>query len=201
VASLSDTSVQCVPAQRRLRDSAPAREASAISWLVWAAVAFGALCRSASLGSPVDPGSRTAHSTWSRPGSDCRPGTRTRPARLWRSWCCPRRRSACTASGRRATGMSCARWSSSCSHAKPSDALLVLDPATFAFYTGRDLRNQSPQPPADTSVWVITPWSRHGDSPPEAIVQDLQVRRKRLDACESAGAAAFLFGPERAAGP
>jgi len=37
--------VQCVPAQRRLGDSAPAREASAISWLVWAAVAFGALCR------------------------------------------------------------------------------------------------------------------------------------------------------------
>jgi len=86
-------------------------------------------------------------------------------------------------------------------HAKPSDTLLVLDPATFAFSPAATFANQSPQPPADTSVWVITPWSRHGDSPLEAIVQDLQVRRKRLDAYESAGAAAFLFGPERAAGP
>ena len=78
----------------------------------------------------------------------------------------------------------------------PGDALAVFDPATFQFYTGRDLR-AAPLPAASAPrVWVITPRSPQGDLHPnvQRIVEHLAHERPRLAGLEVHGAAAYLFG-------
>ena len=81
-------------------------------------------------------------------------------------------------------------------HFAPGDALLVLDPATFAFYTGRDLRTQPSAVYPHSRLWVITPWSRNPSGEAHDIVDGLRQRRATVISEEVDGAAAFLFGPE-----
>jgi hypothetical protein len=79
---------------------------------------------------------------------------------------------------------------------RPGDQLAVFDPATFKFYTGRDMRS-APLPLASPErVWVITPRAKNGDLHPEvrSVVDRLGRTRPRLRAMETYGAAAYLFG-------
>ena len=78
------------------------------------------------------------------------------------------------------------------------DQLVVLDPATYLFYTGIDVRQQALRIQPQQRVWIITPCSKRGDLSPDAqrIVDGFASRRPRLDQRAIHGAAAYLFGPE-----
>jgi hypothetical protein len=81
--------------------------------------------------------------------------------------------------------------------ARPDDQLAVFDPASFAYYTGRDLRHVPLAIEPGKRVWVITPASSHGDLHPRvvAFVEQLAAqRRPRLAEQVRDGAAALLFG-------
>lgn len=78
----------------------------------------------------------------------------------------------------------------------PGDQLAVFDPATFKFYTGRDLRSAPRQLSSAERVWVVTPRSKNGVLHPDVqdFVDRLARTRPRLSALETYGAAAYLFG-------
>ena len=78
----------------------------------------------------------------------------------------------------------------------PGDQLAVFDPATFEFYTGRDLRGALPAFDAGRRVWVITPRGMDGSLHPDvrAFVDSLSRARPRVTMLEVHGAAAYLFG-------
>jgi hypothetical protein len=82
-------------------------------------------------------------------------------------------------------------------HRRPGDRLLVFDAATFAFYTGADLRKQPLDAPDDAPVWVITPRSKRGALHPHVadVIASLDRWRPRLETIEVYGAAAYRFGP------
>jgi 4-amino-4-deoxy-L-arabinose transferase-like glycosyltransferase len=84
-----------------------------------------------------------------------------------------------------------------------TDAVVVFDPATFAFYTGRDVRHQQATPRPEERVWVITPSSKRGvlNAEVRRFVDQLGHRRPQLTAKQAYGAAALLFGPESAGAP
>ncbi|HEY0303303.1 MAG TPA: hypothetical protein VGC36_18305 [Rhizomicrobium sp.] len=89
--------------------------------------------------------------------------------------------------------------------AEPEDRLAVFDPATFQFYTGRDVRHVKPELIATARIWIITPTSSHGGLNPEveSLKIALAATRPALAAQVRDGAAAYLFGavaPPRAAG-
>jgi hypothetical protein len=81
--------------------------------------------------------------------------------------------------------------------AQASDALIVFDPATFAYYAGRDPRMTEASPAPSARVWVITPQSRRGRLHPDVqrTLEDLRRRRPQLDTRTAAGAAGYLFDP------
>jgi hypothetical protein len=86
---------------------------------------------------------------------------------------------------------------------EPHDQLLVTEPATFEYYTGRNFRNSSMSPDPSSRVWFIT--LRAGNkqfsmSKPE-LFEQLRVTRPQLNAIEEYGAAAYLFGPVEARSP
>lgn len=78
------------------------------------------------------------------------------------------------------------------------DQMVVLDPATYFFYTGIDVRRQALRIEPQQRVWIITPCSKRGGLAPDAqrIVDGFASGRPRLDQLEVHGAAAYLFGPE-----
>jgi hypothetical protein len=78
------------------------------------------------------------------------------------------------------------------------DQMIVLDPATYFFYTGVDMRRQALHIGPRHRVWVITPCGKRGRLAPEAqrIVDGFANRRARLDLFEADGAAAYLFAAE-----
>ncbi len=82
-------------------------------------------------------------------------------------------------------------------HDEAGDQLAVFDPATFAFYTDRDLRAAPMQFADSARVWVITPRDRRGGLQPDvrALVERLQRTRRVVLASEVHGAAAYCFGP------
>lgn len=79
----------------------------------------------------------------------------------------------------------------------PGDELAVFDPATFQFYTGRDLRGASLSFAAPARVWLITPCSRRGElhADVQRLVDRLLRERSRLAVADLPGATAQLFGP------
>lgn len=76
------------------------------------------------------------------------------------------------------------------------DAVVVFDYATYAYYTGQDLRGVHVDTAAAPRVWVVTPRRSSGAFEPdvEQLLNDLHRRRPRLDAIETSGAAGYLFG-------
>jgi hypothetical protein len=80
--------------------------------------------------------------------------------------------------------------------AEPDDQLAVFEPATFAFYTGRDLRTVPLEFTPARRVWVLTPASVRGDLHPDvrALIAQLAEQRPRLAEHVHDGAAALLFG-------
>jgi hypothetical protein len=78
----------------------------------------------------------------------------------------------------------------------PGDQLAVFDPATFEFYTGRDLRGAALAFDPGARVWVITPRGSDGALHPDVqrIVDGLRRERPAVTAFEAPGAAAYLFG-------
>lgn len=79
---------------------------------------------------------------------------------------------------------------------QPGDQWAVFDPATFAYYTGVDVRGTVPDVAGGARVWVITPTSSRGAFHPDVarVIGDLLATRPRLAAFEAHGAAAYLFG-------
>jgi hypothetical protein len=82
-------------------------------------------------------------------------------------------------------------------HASADDAVIVFDPATFAYYTGRDVRGDRVNTAAPSRLWVITPRSSRGALEPDVqrVLTALRQQRPQLDAKETPGAAGYLFGP------
>jgi hypothetical protein len=80
---------------------------------------------------------------------------------------------------------------------QPGDGLAVFDPATFAFYSGRDARALPATFGDRQRVWVITPRSKRGELHPDVarLIAELEHSRPRLEIHEAYGAAAYLFGP------
>jgi len=83
-------------------------------------------------------------------------------------------------------------------HSEPGDQLLVFCPAEVEFYTGRDFRNAPAKSDPSTRVWYIATRSGERPFPAQEVLDRLNARRPRLEAIEEFGAAAYLFGPERA---
>ncbi|MDX2170906.1 MAG: hypothetical protein SF182_27810 [Deltaproteobacteria bacterium] len=85
--------------------------------------------------------------------------------------------------------------------AQPEDRLAVFDPASFAFYTGIDMRGAPLVLPSAVRVWVVTPTSSHGDLAPvvQAFIEQLAAQRPRQQEQVRGGAAAYLFGAAGAA--
>ena len=81
-------------------------------------------------------------------------------------------------------------------HQQPGDQLLVLCPAEFEFYTGRNLRDAPAEPNPAARVWFIATHSDGGAFPSRELLDRLSTRRVRLLAIEEHGAAAYLFAPE-----
>jgi hypothetical protein len=80
---------------------------------------------------------------------------------------------------------------------QPGDHLMVFDPATFAFYTGVDVRHQPLEAPRAAAVWVVTPRSQRGAFAPqvESVLASLRRDRSLLARIEVYGAAGYRFGP------
>ncbi len=81
-------------------------------------------------------------------------------------------------------------------YVEPADQLLVLCPAEFEFYTGRDVRNAAIEPDPAARVWFIA--TRSGNKPfaGQDLLDRLRTRRRCLRAIEAYGAAAYFFAPE-----
>jgi len=82
-------------------------------------------------------------------------------------------------------------------HQVSGDQLLVFDPATFAFYTGLDMRGATVEPDPGARVWVIVSGSGFKPLPVEDVLARLRARRPQLGVLRTYGAATYLFGPER----
>jgi hypothetical protein len=81
-------------------------------------------------------------------------------------------------------------------HRAPEDQLLVLCPAEFEFYTGREQRSAPAEPNPSARVWFIATHAGGGPFPRQDLLDRLSTRRERLLASEEFGAAAYLFAPE-----
>jgi hypothetical protein len=84
-------------------------------------------------------------------------------------------------------------------NARPGDAVLCFDDATYGFYLGRAPGLPAAEPASDQRVWVLT--LRNARRPETAsgleTIQRLDGLRPRLLSREEFGAAATLWGPER----
>lgn len=82
---------------------------------------------------------------------------------------------------------------------RPGDQLAVFDAATYAFYTGVDLRDAPVALDAPARLWVITPRSSRGALHPDIarVVEHLRATREPLAVHERHGAAAYLFDAPR----
>jgi hypothetical protein len=80
--------------------------------------------------------------------------------------------------------------------AMPHDAVIVFDPATFTYYTGRDVRGEVVDTASAARVWVVTPRASGGSLEPdvEGQLSALRLRRTQIGEIEVHGAAAYLFG-------
>ena len=83
-------------------------------------------------------------------------------------------------------------------HRALGDQLLVLCPAEFEFYTGRDQRGALEEPNPSARIWFIATGAVGGTFPRQDLLNRLSARRVRLLAIEEYGAAAYLFAPEDA---
>jgi hypothetical protein len=79
---------------------------------------------------------------------------------------------------------------------EPTDQVAVFDQATFAYYTGRDLRGAPLEFSPAARVWVITPRSTDGSLQPDVrtLVERLHAERPQLLRFEAYGAAAYCYG-------
>lgn len=84
-------------------------------------------------------------------------------------------------------------------HSAADDATVVFDHATYAYYTGQDRRGVAADTGAAPRVWIITPRRSSGalETDVQQLIDDLCRRRERIDAVETPGAAAYLFGRVR----
>jgi len=83
-------------------------------------------------------------------------------------------------------------------HREADDQLLVLCPAEFEFYTGRDTRHAASEPNPAARTWFIATRPVGGAFPNQDLLDRLAACRVRLLAVEAYGAAAYLFAAEGA---